>query len=533
MDDRQANPASGAKRGRTGDERTLRTLLANLPGMAYRCPNERHWPMTYVSEGCLALTGYTAEELASPGYPLYGDLIHPDDQKAVWQDVQAALAADGAFVLEYRLRDKAGEERWIWEKGRAVGSENGVAILEGFAEDITERKRAEEELRATEEQLRQSQRMESIGRLAGGVAHDFNNLLMVILATVDLIEEQLRDGDPLVDDVRQIGHSAERAADLTRQLLAFSRRQVLQPELIDLNRTLDGIDRMLHRVIGEDIRLTSVLAPDLWPVEADPGQLEQLLLNLAVNARDAMPEGGRLTMETTNVELDESYARRHRGVTPGPYVMLAVSDSGSGMDAETRERIFEPFFTTKEKGKGTGLGLSTVYGIVKQHGGNIWVYSEPNLGTTFEVYLPRATRSDHGVERPPEPRTDLHGTETVLVVEDEPGVLELAARVLSRKGYRVLQASDGRSAQTVAGAHDGPIHLLLTDVVMPHADGRTLSEALQKARPALRTLFMSGYTDDAIVRHGVLAPGVHFLQKPFTINTLSQKVREVLDCERR
>jgi signal transduction histidine kinase len=381
-----------------------------------------------------------------------------------------------------------------------------------------------------EEQLRTSQKMEAIGRLAGGVAHDFNNLLCVILSCTGFAMEELRDGDPVKNDILEVKDAAERAAALTRQLLAFSRKQVLQPEVLSLNKIATGVEKMLQRILGEDIDLVQTLEPDLGLTLADPGQIEQVLMNLVVNARDAMPEGGKLTIETSNVEIDEEYAARHVAVTPGSYVQLAVSDTGCGMDEQTRERIFEPFFTTKEKGKGTGLGLSTVYGIVNQSGGNVWVYSEPGQGTTFKIYLPRELSATTATAIKPQavPRLS-RGTETILVVEDEEALRKVARRALCTAGYKVLTAADGDEALLKSEQHAGDIELLLTDVVMPRMSGRAVAEALSKTRPTLKVIYMSGYTDNAIVHHGVLDAGTHFLAKPFTSAALAAKVRQVLD----
>lgn len=394
-----------------------------------------------------------------------------------------------------------------------------------------ERRQAEQEKEKIREQFLQAQKMESIGRLAGGVAHDFNNLLTVILSSCSFMAEDLREGDPLLEDLRQIESAGDRAVSLTRQLLAFSRRQVLQTRVLDMHRILKDLDKMLRRLIGEDIDLVTAIDADLWKIVADPGQIEQIVMNLVVNARDAMPTGGRLTLEATNVELDEEYARNHVAVTPGPHVMLGVSDTGAGMDAATMAQVFDPFFTTKEGSKGTGLGLSTVYGIVKQHGGNIWLYSEPGEGTSFKIYLPKAKETEGEVSEVSVGIVDSRGTETVLLVEDETAVLQLAVRVLERKGYSVLTARDGLEGQTVANGHKGRIHLLLTDVVMPHASGKELAEKLLATRPDLKVLYMSGYTDNSIVHHGMLDKGTHFLEKPFSVNALAQKVRQVLDSD--
>jgi CheY-like chemotaxis protein len=381
-----------------------------------------------------------------------------------------------------------------------------------------------------QEQLRQSQKMEAIGQLAGGVAHDFNNLLTVIHGYSELILNSLDDSSRLRQDVREIIHASEHASSLTRQLLAFSRKQVLQLKVLDLNAHVSNMDKMLRRMIGENIELMTLLAKDLGRIKADPGQIEQVILNLAVNARDAMLSGGKLTIETANIELDENYARSHIGVTPGRYVMLSVSDTGVGIAREVKERIFEPFFTTKEKGKGTGLGLSTVYGIIQQSGGNIWVYSEPGLGTTFKIYLPRIEEDTESLKPSAVSTKSLQGSETILLVEDEEMVRKLACTILQKNGYKVLEAPNGEEAlRIVQGQNGNPIHLMVTDVVMPGMSGRQLADRLERLRPEMKILYISGYTDNAIVHHGVLEKGIDYIQKPFTIEGLARKVREVLD----
>jgi signal transduction histidine kinase/CheY-like chemotaxis protein len=397
-------------------------------------------------------------------------------------------------------------------------------------EDITDLKRAEEALRLTEEQLRQSQKMEAIGGLAGGIAHDFNNLLTVIKGYAELSCLGLDKNDPLRGNIEEIRKASERASNLTRQLLAFSRRQILDVKVINLNTLLKDLDRMLHRILGEDIDLVYHLSEDIGKVKTDPGQIEQVILNLAVNARDAMPSGGKMTIETLNMELSEAYAQTHLEVTSGHYVMLSVSDSGAGMPPEVKERIFEPFFTTKEKGKGTGLGLSTVYGIVKQSGGNINVYSEPGIGTTFKIYLPRVEEEEDNLQRKDLGIPLSTGNETILLAEDEQSVRELAARILCDRGYQVYEAHDGKEAlKIVQGYPERKIHLLLTDVVMPGMSGKELADRLKLSIPDIKVLFISGYTDNAIVHHGVLEKGVNFIQKPFSMESLARKVREVLD----
>jgi len=372
--------------------------------------------------------------------------------------------------------------------------------------------------------------MEAVGRLAGGVAHDFNNLLTAIFGYSDLLAEELPADHPGREDLQEIRTAASRASALTRQLLAFSRQQVLQPIVLNLNDVVENIEKMLHRLLGEDVALEAHLAKDLGNVKADSGQLEQVMMNLAVNARDAMPTGGKLTIETANTDLDASYAEQHQPVIPGSYVMLAVSDTGTGMDEVTKTRAFEPFFTTKEPGQGTGLGLATVYGIVKQSGGYVWVYSEPGEGTAFKIYLPRVDAPVEPVGRTPEPAVSVVGTETVLVAEDDELLRPLARELLGKLGYRVLEAKDSAEALAVARAHKGDIHLLVSDVVMPGGGGFQLAQQLVTERPRLKVLYMSGYTDEAVVRHGLLERGLNYLQKPFTPAVLARRVRDVLDA---
>jgi two-component system cell cycle sensor histidine kinase/response regulator CckA len=398
-----------------------------------------------------------------------------------------------------------------------------------LALDVTERKRVEEDLRRSEEQLRHSQKLEAVGQLAGGVAHDFNNLLTAIKSYSEFLLEDMDDTDPRRSDVAEIQLAAKRAAALTRQLLAFSRKQLLEPQVLDLNAVVRDMEKMLRRLIGADIDIRIVTAPDLGTVEADPSQIEQVVMNLAVNARDAMPEGGTLTIETSNVDLDERYADAHASVEPGYYVMLTVSDDGCGIDRETQARIFEPFFTTKELGKGTGLGLSTVYGIVKQSGGYVWVYSDVGQGTTFRIYLPRVEGTAVTPDRSAPGKRVTSGSETVLVAEDEDTVRTVVARVLRQQGYTVLEARDGHEALTICREHSGPIHLIVTDVIMPQVSGAELAQESGVLRPDAKVLLMSGYTGGELERRGVVAERVAFLQKPFTPTALAQKVREVLD----
>jgi PAS domain S-box-containing protein len=404
------------------------------------------------------------------------------------------------------------------------GNEGEFIGVIGVALDITDRKHLAD-------QLRQAQKMQAVGELAGGVAHDFNNLLMIVKGHAEVLIDRLPQTSPQRFNVEQIQTAAERAASLTRQLLAFSRKQVLQPRVLDLNEVVSGMIQMVSRLIDENIELAFLPGAKLGNVKADPSQIEQVVLNLVVNARDAMPGGGRLTIETSSVELDKNYTSQHAVVEPGPYVMLTVTDTGSGMDAETQARIFEPFFTTKEPGKGTGLGLATVYGVVKQSGGYVWVYSELGHGTTFKVYLPRVTAFAETPHVEKNVSAPTSGTETILFVEDEQSVRELVREYLSGCGYSVLEASDGVQALEIAAMHPGAIQLLITDVVMPRLSGRELATQIASARRGLKVLYISGYTDDSVFRHGVLEGGMEFLQKPFNLKALAQKIREILDEE--
>jgi two-component system cell cycle sensor histidine kinase/response regulator CckA len=412
-----------------------------------------------------------------------------------------------------------------WFELRFVPVPEGTCIL---SLDITGEKRAAAALARTEEQLRHAQKMEAVGRLAGGVSHDFNNLLSVVLSYTSLILADRKDDDALCADLEEIRKAGERAADLTRQLLAFSRQQVRLPKVIDLNQIIAGMEKMVGRLLGADVEVALLPAARGGKVKADPGQIEQIVMNLVVNARDAMPNGGKLTIQTNNTELDEHYASEHLGVTAGPYVMLAVTDTGIGMDRETQAQVFEPFFTTKEKGKGTGLGLSTVFGIVKQSGGHIWLYSEPQKGTTFKVYLPRTDATADTTPSQPPPSEGERGSETILLVEDDEQVRIVAKGILRRGGYTVLEAPGPGEALLVVEQYGARINLLVTDVVLPRMNGPQLVERIRTSRPDIKVLFMSGYTDEAIIQHGILDSGVAFLQKPITPETLSRKVREAL-----
>jgi len=467
--------------------------------------------------------GYPREELLnSPIQKLVPERFRGSDSEFCAAFAAQPKTSENARRLELNGQRKDGIEFPIEMSVSPLQTEQGI-LISAAIRDVTERV-------ALEERLRQSQKMEAVGRLAGGVAHDFNNLLTVILGYTQILAETVPQGSRQAESAAQIKSAAERAAGITRQLLAFSRKQVLTPRTINLNDTMMSLDSLLRRLIGEDIEVLTSPANDLGSVKADPGQIEQVIMNLALNARDAMPHGGKLTLETSNVHLDEAYMSEHQPVPSGPYVMLAVSDTGTGMTAEVQARIFEPFFTTKEVGKGTGLGLSTVYGIVKQSGGFIWVYSEVGLGSTFKIYLPRIDenadpkRSDNKLDRV------LRGTETILLVEDDPQLRQLASSVLTHCGYRLLIASNPEEGLSLAATHQSEIKLLITDVVMPGMNGRQLADRILQASPWIRVLYISGYTNNAIVHYGVLDEGLSFLPKPFSLSALIGKVREVLDA---
>jgi PAS domain S-box-containing protein len=438
-------------------------------------------------------------------------------QPEMRQAIEQCHATQQTFKKQLTIVYKNGTERLM----NITFAPAPPDIVLAHAEDISEQRRLED-------QLRQAQKMEAIGRLAGGIAHDFNNVLTVISSYSSLNLKTLKPGDPLHSDLSEINTACERAESITRQLLAFSRGQVLKPRVLDLGETLGALTTMLERLIGEDVELTMRTAPDLAKVYADPGQIEQVLMNLVINARDAMPSGGKLVIETKNVELDAEYAAVHVGAAPGPYVMFAVTDTGVGMSADTKAQIFEPFFTTKPLGKGTGLGLAMVFGIITQSGGSIDVYSEPGLGTTFKVYLPRAMRDSDTTARPSHPDIDYRGTETILLVEDDDAVRKLTRKVLHGAGYHVIEAANGGEAVLLAEQHEA-IDLLLTDVIMPRMSGRQLVERITKDRAELQVIYMSGYTDDAMLHHGVVESGVPFIQKPVSIDTLLRTVRRVLD----
>lgn len=474
----------------------------------------------FVNESFIKTYGYSKEELIGQSI----NKFHPSQNpRQIFKPI-IEKTLKGSWEGEITATRKGGENFSIYIRTSPVLGDDGLPIvIVGVARDITEKK-------LLEDQLRQSQKMEAIGQLAGGIAHDFNNLLTVIEGYTELLFSNISESDASYSFVRQIKKAADRATSLTSQLLAFSRRQILQPKTIDVNILVSEMSVMLKRLIGENIELTTMLSPDIGYIKADRGQMEQVLMNLAVNARDAMPDGGLLTVETKAVSLEAAlYERHHSGIRKGMYVMLAITDNGVGMDSETKERVFEPFFTTKEKSKGTGLGLATVYGIVKQSGGHLWVYSEPGKGTTFKIYLPMVKSKRKIKEKPEAAIEDLHGSETILVVEDEFMVRELVCDTLRASGYTILEAANGKQAIDVFSSNKDKIDLVLTDVIMPEMSGRKMIETLYEAHPNITALYMSGYTDDAIIKHGVLEPGMAYIQKPFSPKALIQKVKEVLD----
>jgi two-component system cell cycle sensor histidine kinase/response regulator CckA len=516
-EERQRHQAEAALRA---SEERFRALVENNSDALMLIDAEGR--ITYLSPSSGRHLGWTPDQMVRRSI---FDFIHPDDRGLVGVRLAETLQYPGQPITE-EVRFRHADGAWRIMEDIVVNrlGEPSVGAIVVNLRDVTER-------RKLEEQLRHAQKMEAVGQLAGGVAHDFNNLLTAILGYCNLMMDEIPENDPLRQDVEEIQSAGERAAALTRQLLAFSRRQILQPQVVDINALVKQLEKLLLRLISEEVELVITLAPDASPARVDPASVEQILVNLAVNARDAMPEGGRLTIETANVEVDDAYATTHSTIKPGRYVMLAVTDTGEGMDSATRARVFEPFFTTKDEGKGSGLGLATVYGMVKQNGGAIWVYSEPGHGSVFKVYLPPAatrTTASPRVEQGRRESDPTHGWETVLVVEDEDAVRALAREVLVRHGYVVLEARHGVDALRVAERHTDDIHLLVTDVVMPHMGGRQLAERLSSGRPNMKILFMSGYTDQAIV-HRELTPGAAFLQKPFAPAALARRVRNLLD----
>ena len=636
------------------NQRMMTTLMSNLPGILYRCRNDEHWTMEFVSEKCHELTGYTADELLENRAISFADIVHPSDRDWLAEKCGASLAARQPCSNEYRILTADGRERWVWDQARGVYSSTGdLLFIEGLIIDITARKQAASQCRAAEEKYRtlveqlpavsytaefgaqgrwhyvspqvesllgfrreewlgdselwfrqlhpddrdrvlveeircrdqgetfhteyrllardgrvlwfrdsavivsdeatgkkilhglmlniterktleerffQSQKMEAVGRLAGGIAHDFNNLLTAILGYSEIMIRRSDIDDSLRRNATEVQNAANRAATLTRQLLAFSRKQTMQPRILNLSNAVADIEKMLRRLIGEDISLHTIHGAGVGCVKIDPTQIEQVIVNLAVNARDAMPEGGKMTIEIANVTLDEKFAEEHTGIQPGDYVMMGISDTGVGMDETVKAHLFEPFFTTKGQGKGTGLGLATCYGIITQSGGHIVVDSQAGQGANIKIYLPRVAAEAEQLPQSQEFLTLPTGTETVLVAEDEPGVRDLAVGMLRDLGYRVLEASNGNDGKRVAQQYsEWKIDLLFTDVVMPRMDGKQLAEWFREARPETKVLFTSGYTPDETVLRGIEENRIEFLEKPFTPAALARKIRAVLD----
>jgi PAS domain S-box-containing protein len=500
-------------------ERRFRDVLQNLKLLAVLLdPRGR---VTFCNQHFLQLTGWQAPEVL--GQDFFERFV-PAEGRAAARREFATMIETGVMQLpeEGEILTRSGERRLVsWAHTFLHDAQERIIGNASVGSDLTDD-------RQLEERRRQSQKLEAVGRLAGGVAHDFNNLLTIIMGYSDMTLLALPD-TTLSENVKEVKRAAERAAALTRQLLAFSRRQVLQPRVLDLNSVVGDTDKMLRRLIGEDIDLRSACAADLGRVKADPGQIEQVLVNLGVNARDAMPRGGRLTVETSNVDLDLEYARTHEVVQPGSYVRLAVTDTGQGMDTRTMSQVFEPFFTTKKEGKGTGLGLATVYGIVKQSGGYIWVYSEPGRGTTFKIYLPRVFEDPEAAPAALSP-AELRGTETVLLVEDDDGLRTVSASALTEFGFHVLEAPSAEDALELVERSHIPIDVVLTDMVLPRMGGRDLAQELLRRHPDLKVVFMSGYAEQATFHQGLLGPEQAFLSKPFTPQTLVRKLRDVLDA---
>jgi two-component system, cell cycle sensor histidine kinase and response regulator CckA len=502
-------------------EQSYRDLVENAKDIIYTHDLEgRYLTLNKAGE---EITGYTRDEAVGKSL---AQVIAPEYLEKAMEMVGQKLSGKGPTIYNLEILAKDGRRVAVEVSTMLLYRDGQPVAVQGIARDVTERLQLEE-------QLLQAQKMEAVGRLAGGIAHDFNNLLTAITGYSDLTLRRLIPENPLRFNIEEIKKASDRAASLTRQLLAFSRKQVLKPKVLDLNAVVSDMEKMLRRLIGEDIELRTALDSELGRVKADPGQIEQVIMNLAVNARDAMPHGGNLIIETENVYLNEGYAASHIAVKPGAYVMLAITDTGQGLNEETQSRIFEPFFTTKEVGKGTGLGLSMVYGIVKQSGGNIWVYSEVDKGTVFKIYLPRVEEAVQEYKRYREVEEPVYGNEVILLAEDDLRVRNLLREALEGYGYRVLEAEDGSAALSVSERYEGPIHLLLTDVVMPKISGRELADRIVESRSEIKVLYMSGYTDESIVHHGVLDAGTPFIQKPFEPVALARKIRKLLDKEAR
>jgi len=521
---RARDQAQATGRALRETERNLRLLASSLSEMVLAFDRERH--LTYANPGAQQLTGYSPDELRVAEFACW---VHPEDRDTVLAGWDRAYRGEHVKNVTYRLRTRSGETRWVSANWNPTCDETGQQIgVQASERDISEQVRAEQERAALEAQLLQSQKLESVGRLAGGIAHDFNNMLTVIQGFACLLLKGTADSKSQ-ERANEIVKAANHAAELTSQLLAFSRKQMVKPQRIDINELIADCATLLRRLIGEDVELRTVLEPAPFPIRADPGQLRQVFINLAANARDAMPGTGWLLLETSNVTLDENYAATHAEVKPGDYLQITVTDSGSGMDQDTLNRIFEPFFTTKAAGKGTGLGLATVYGIVKQAGGHISAHSEPGNGTCFKMCFPRNETAPPEETAPEAGKATLARGETIMVVEDQDEVRAFIVELLREEGYRVLEAESGAAGLALAREHPGPIALLLTDVVMPNMNGKQLADQMLKLRPQIKVLFMSGYTQDLVAHHGILDPGIHFISKPFAAAALQECLRRLLE----
>ncbi len=511
-------------------ERTLATLISNLPGMVYRCKNDPAGTMMFMSDGCLALTGRTPEDFIRDASVTYRGMILPEDLQMVRELIERAIAERRQYEITYRICTAEGRTAWMWERGRASFDKDGtVQFLEGFVTDITQTRKAEEERQSLSDQLSQAQKMESVGRLAGGIAHDFNNLLTGIIGNVSLALLDLEQTDPMRQVLMDISQAAHSAAVLTRQLLAFSRKEVMLPKIVDLGALIIGMKAMLVRLIGEDIELRTRYPKGLWSVKVDPVQVEQIVVNLAVNARDAMPNGGTLCVEVSNFPLAQERSLAHGKQPPGDYVLLEIRDNGEGMSDNAKRHLFEPFFTTKERGKGTGLGLPMVYGVIQQNRGAVDISSELGRGTTVKIYLPRSEECEEAAVPVEDFLEAPRGTETIMLVEDDPIVRNLGRRILEKLGYTVVACASGQDAIKTFEKREKPVHLLLTDIVMPGMNGKNLASKLMTESPELKVVYTSGYTDDVITDRGLLPPGTRFIPKPFTSDTLAREVRKALD----
>jgi PAS domain S-box-containing protein len=509
------------------NEERFRSIAEALPDVIYRLGPDGS--VIYVSPSVQTVLGFTVEEALGQDFTRF---VHPGDRELAVDAYRRLLKGEQIRDLHLRVLGRSGAAIHAEINVVPLAHEGAVSEIQGVIRDITDRKRAEEEQEKLQAQFTQVQKMESVGRLAGGVAHDFNNMLNVILVYAEMALKQLAPDAPLRENLQNIQKAAKRSAGLTRQLLAFARKQVIAPQVLDLNETVEGMLKMLLRLIGEHIEVAWVPRGGLWAVRIDPAQVDQILANLLVNARDAIGDKGRISIVTDNVVLDEAYCAGHRGALPGRFAMLAVSDDGCGMGQELLDHIFEPFFTTKGVGRGTGLGLATVYGIVKQNDGFINAASEPGKGTSIRIYLPCCETGTGPVPADEAAPAAQGGTETILLVEDEPMVLTLCKTLLEDRGFTVLTAGTPGEAIRLAGMHAGPVHLLVTDVVMPEMNGRDLAERLRSLHPKIRSLFMSGYSADIIASRGVLEDGVQFIQKPFCVNELATKVRDALEKNR-